>query len=103
MAYIDTDTFIDTPHMFLSQDALDVLNRLESEILFYVSQHISANKKVTKSDLREKIKAFAEDLSSKLFRVASKISLLEFIDRKGHRALVELRKDFSARKKVIKP
>lgn len=103
MSYIDVDTFIDTPHMFLSQDALDVLNRLESEILFYVSQHVSANKRLTKSDLREKIKTFAEDLSSKLFRVANKISLLEFIDRKMNKVLVELRKDFSARKKYIKP
>ena len=103
MSYIDTDTFIDTPHMFLSQDALDVLNRLESEILFYVSQHVNANKKVTKSDLREKIKSFADDLSTKLFRVSSKISLLEFIDKKGNKILVELRKDFSARKKSIKP
>ncbi len=102
MGYIDTDTFIDTPHMFLSQDALDVLNRLESEILFYVSQHINANKQLTKSDLRSKIKAFAEDLASKLFRVSNKISLLEFLDRKGNKVVVELRNDFSARKKIIK-
>ncbi len=64
------------PNQYLSRDALDILNIVEAEILFFIGQYCNAKIKLTKENLMTIINECCDDVSKKVFRVSSQINFL---------------------------